>query len=262
MLIGISGKIGSGKDTIGKIVQYLASEYAQRYTFEEYLVEIETKKNPFFFHSWEIKKFADKLKDIVCLLISCTREQLEDQEFKNTELDEVWWYYKDTHFNGYHMYPYNTLDKEVLDIKEELELIKLTPRLLLQLIGTECGREIIHPQIWVNALFSGYKPKFMIQDIVKDILDFSDKKLSPSDRMPNWIITDMRFPNELEAVTKREGITIRVTRTGIHTPKKEDLHPSETALDDATFDYFIDNSGTIGDLIEEVERVLIKEKII
>ena len=30
----------------------------------------------------EIKKFADKLKDIVCLLIGCTREQLEDQEFK------------------------------------------------------------------------------------------------------------------------------------------------------------------------------------
>ena len=33
----------------------------------------------------------------------------------------------------------------------------LTPRKILQLLGTECGREIIHPNIWVNALFTDYK---------------------------------------------------------------------------------------------------------
>lgn len=81
-------------------------------------------------------------------------------------------------------------------------------------------------------------------------------------KYPNWIITDMRFPNELKAVKDRGGISIRVSKTGIHTPKIEDLHPSETALDNYEFDYHIDNSGTIEDLIEKVRKILINEKII
>jgi hypothetical protein len=72
----------------------------------------------------------------------------------------------------------------------------------------------------------------------------------------------MRFPNEMEAVKERKGITIRVSRTGIHTPKVEDLHPSETSLDDVEFNYHIDNSGTIENLIEKVKEILIKENII
>jgi hypothetical protein len=39
-------------------------------------------------------------------------------------------------------------------------------------------------------------------------------------------------------------------------------HPSETALDDAKFDYEIINDGEIVDLIEKVKTILIKEKII
>ena len=73
-LIGISGKIGSGKDTVGKYLQYLFSTEYPRHTFEEFL------KYPRWVNDndWQIKKYADKLKEIVCLLIGCTREQLED----------------------------------------------------------------------------------------------------------------------------------------------------------------------------------------
>jgi len=39
-------------------------------------------------------------------------------------------------------------------------------------------------------------------------------------------------------------------------------HPSETALDTATFDYIIDNNGTIEELIIKVKKILIKERII
>ena len=35
---------------------------------------------------WEIVSFADKLKDITCVLSGCTREQLEDYDFKETQL--------------------------------------------------------------------------------------------------------------------------------------------------------------------------------
>jgi hypothetical protein len=91
---------------------------------------------------------------------------------------------------------------------------------------------------------------------------------------PNWIITDMRFPNELEAVEEREGITIRVVSPfirfsdGSYRAKSKMMgdfdneHPSETALDDAKFDYEIINDGSMEDLIEKVKQILITEKII
>lgn len=92
---------------------------------------------------------------------------------------------------------------------------------------------------------------------------------------PNWIITDMRFPNEMEAVVERKGITIRVTRlfqtdvidgnkvSWIPIPGVDYVpHASETALDDAEFDYEIMNDGTIEDLVEKVRQILIKEKLI
>jgi hypothetical protein len=75
---------------------------------------------------------------------------------------------------------------------------------------------------------------------------------------PSWCITDMRFPNEKEAVKEKGGITIKVVRPGTVIGN----HPSETALDDAEFDYEIINDGTIEDLIEKVKEILIKEQII
>jgi hypothetical protein len=91
---------------------------------------------------------------------------------------------------------------------------------------------------------------------------------------PNWIITDMRFPNEMDAIKERGGITIRVVSPfirfsdGSYRAKSKMMgdfdneHPSETALDNAKFDYEIINDGTIEDLIEKVREILTKEKII
>jgi hypothetical protein len=77
----------------------------------------------------------------------------------------------------------------------------------------------------------------------------------------NWIITDTRFPNEIKAVKDRGGITIDVRRHDRTHFEKE--HESETALDDYHFfDYFIDNDGTIDELVVKVKEILIKEKII
>lgn len=282
MIIGINGKIGTGKDTVGKIIQYLTDEYAvkDKLTYNEWLkeyYEIEEGNNKTA-SSWAVKKFADKLKDIVCLLLDCTREQLEDREFKEKELGEEWNYVLQ---DGIPL----TVDQAKRDKEfpfNERYIQRLTPRLLLQLLGTDCGRDIIHPNIWVNTLFVDYKELVSVTHV---IIDFSkeDSVTKVSEPIPieypKWIITDVRFPNELKAIKDRDGITIRVNRTyskipiyipgeecnGVSRQDFEDArpkHPSETALDNAKFDYTIDNNGTIEELIEKVKEILIKLKII
>ena len=109
---------------------------------------------------------------------------------------------------------------------------------------------------------------------------FGNRQLDDVDDIPyeypNWIITDTRFPNEADAVKSRDGINIRIerddyvfdesgkriipTKEYVNTNNKQ--HESETALDDYSFDYVIDNNGTIEDLIIKVKEILIKENII
>jgi hypothetical protein len=331
MIIAISGKIGSGKDTVGKIIQYLTYTKNNRMSFSSFCLLEERWYNS---NDWQIKKFADKLKDIVCLLTGCTREQLEDQEFKNIELGEEWKVSRLVLGSNYGVsYRYFNNLQEAKDSSNrchnfeinKVEEYVLTYRSLLQLLGTECGRDIIHPNIWCNSLFSEYLPAVTYQMEMLDLgaSDLQREKIGKPihSEYPNWCITDMRFPNELEAVKNRDGISIRVKRPktitvkdwdnlcpccGQHQQEGKDLdsshnwlltyncykckstykinfgdksdrgfdvisvikdttvqeHESETAFDDATFDWEIDNSGNIEELIEKVREILIKEKII
>ena len=93
-LIGISGRAGSGKDLIASIIQYLvwrnnvekgiivlSNDVLEHFTESPLLSEALSK--------WQVVKFADKLKDIVCLLLGCTRKQLEDQRIKSLSLQEL-----------------------------------------------------------------------------------------------------------------------------------------------------------------------------
>jgi hypothetical protein len=89
MIIGVSGKLQSGKDTVAKIIQYLCDPTVNKtiYSFENWnKLDVGNEGHI----NWKIVRFADKLKDIVCLLTSCTREQLEDNEFKNSKLPIQW----------------------------------------------------------------------------------------------------------------------------------------------------------------------------
>jgi hypothetical protein len=140
----------------------------------------------------------------------------------------------------------------------------MSVREFLQKLGTEAMRDGLHTNVWVNALFAdynitGYNYKGCENKVIQGEWEY-----------PNWIITDMRFPNEMDAIKERGGITIRVVRphgytnphTGVYKEMPLSYHPSETALDEATFDYEIINDGEIVDLIEKVKQILITEKII
>lgn len=288
MIIGINGKIGSGKDTIGNIIQYLTDKNVTTESFEFWYAS-----NFYSVYQatglFKVKKFANKLKDITCLLINCTREQLENHDFKNKELGEEWRIYSIRTFNFE-----NKLQTFIYASKEEL--IKahpssedggticdnvLTPRSLLQLLGTDCGRNIIHPNIWVNSLMSEYNDFTYSREELISISEKNGNAVLNNDwseitteeikiRIPayllknksNWIITDMRFPNELNAVKQKNGITIRVNRDNGTRAINTNPHESETALDNATFDYTIENDGTLDELIDKVKKILIKEKLL
>jgi len=268
MIISISGKAGSGKDTVGKIIQYLENPNATNKSITKAIID---GNRSFKNTTWEIKKYSDKLKDIVCILIGCTREQLEDQEFKETPLGKEWTKWGIVRPNGTRVIDIQSSYEKAFERKETvwqsgstIKEIQLTPRKLLQLIGTEGGRDLIHPDIWANALFADYfKPceEYKNGNRTKCMCyrKEDDSTLCESDS-PNWIITDSRFPNDVERTRGMGGVLIRVNRSECE--DRENEHASETALDGFDeWDYVIENNGTIEELIEQVRTILEEEGI-
>ena len=94
-------------------------------------------------------------------------------------------------------------------------------RRLLQVLGTESGREVHGQNCWV--------------DIVARQLD--------EDLEQNFVISDLRFPSELEMIHEYGGKSIRITRKGFE-PKGN--HASEMWLEGVQ--HSIPNDGTLEDL--------------
>tara|TARA_R100001377_G_scaffold85310_1_gene71518 strand:+ start:47060 stop:47800 length:741 start_codon:yes stop_codon:yes gene_type:complete len=245
MIIAISGKKNSGKDTVAKMIQLIVDEEVGRVSFPKHST-LENKfavYEPHAITMYQTKRFADKLKDMVCMLLGCTREKLEDREFKEKELGEEWWYYY-THTYGdipQNLQAYANFRPSQSGSKYTLK--KQTPRLLMQLLGTECGRQILHPDVWVNGLLAEYEASVS------------------NGTYPKWIIPDMRFPNEAEALRYR-SITIRVNRPDVYLGLVKE-HESETALDNwDNWDYVLENNGTLEDLYKKVDSILVETLII
>jgi hypothetical protein len=212
-LIGLNGYAGSGKDTVGIIIQYLNCKNVGNTVIEDVINDYDSHEWWLEEDSeWEIKKFAGKLKDIASHLTGIAIEDFEDQEFKKKNLGPEW---------NVHGMP-------------------MTVREFLQKLGTNALRDGLHSNIWVNALFADYQ-------------------CVPADRAPNgwdcdnWVITDVRFPNEAKAIKDRGGIIIRIDRPGINAVND---HPSETALDNWNFDYKIANVSDIISLKFNVKNIL------
>jgi hypothetical protein len=219
-LIGISGKIKSGKDTVGNMIQYITSKADEKWTFDEYMKKLSyIGKTGYGYDSeWEIKKFADGLKDLVILLTGCSKKDLEDRKFKNTYLPKEW--------NCYFFDDYKT------------QLKRYTYREVLQYVGTDLLREQFHANVWVNCLFSKYK----------------EEELGSGD-YPKWIITDVRFPNEAKRIKDLGGIVVKITRP--ETDMLAGTHLSETALDNyEDFDSIILNEDDLNELLEKVKKLI------
>lgn len=139
---------------------------------------------------------------------------------------------------------------------ERLDMPTLTPRWVLQYWGTEVCRKSFHDDIWIASL---------------------ENKLRNS--KDNIVISDCRFPNEIEAIKKANGVIVWVQRgalpewyddavsanqgnnIGINAMKLRKIHASEWAWLGSEFDHVIDNNGTIDDLFKQAQGLVIGQQI-
>lgn len=235
-IIGLSAQLQNGKDTVAALILKLTSK----------------ENGGYIGSNWSTRRFAGKLKQMTAILLGCSVDDLEDINYKNKELGEEWrrWFLVDeklkSETNEGIVSPYFTSEEDFYSYVTEkgmfwkkdvnyLEKVKptselLTPRKILQLLGTEGGRDVIHPNIWVNATLG----------------DLTDKD--------QIIITDARFPNEVIGIKRKKGIVVKIIRPSVFSTSK---HPSETSLNDYTdWDYTIINDGTMEQLEKKVEQML------
>lgn len=124
-----------------------------------------------------------------------------------------------------------------------LNIPNLTPRWVLQNFGTELFRNHFHQDIWIACI---------------------EKKIS---KYENVVITDCRFPNEIDSIKKLGGKLVHIYRkklpdwyndykNGLYDPPKY-IHSSEFSWIRSNFDLEINNiTDNIKDLNEYIESVL------
>jgi len=129
---------------------------------------------------------------------------------------------------------------------------EFTPRLALQLMGTEVGRNVFGESLWIDAL---------------------ENKINKDE---NYVITDVRFQNEIDWVKNQKGILIEVRRdelprwykvaalanTGcghsLNVMRDIGIHESEWKwIGRQNVDHVIRNDGSLDDLEQSIISCLI-----
>jgi hypothetical protein len=178
-------------------------------------------------HNFTKISFADAVKDSVATIFGWERRLLEGDTEESREFREkidAWW-------SGRFGYD-------------------VTPRYMLQLMGTEAGRNAFHIDIWVHT-------------VARRMRDHE-----------NVVIADVRFPNELQFVRDNGGFNVRVVRgkepewwnhalemnLGPHKGNcmtaYPDVHYSEWAWIGERMNYQISNNGSFAMLEADVKHLL------
>ena len=180
---------------------------------------------------FEKESWAGSLKDMVAAIFGWDRELLEGSSRISREWRETidpWW-------------------------AERLGIPHLTPRWVLQHIGTDVLRTHFHDDIWLYSL---------------------ENKLQAKEK--HVVITDTRFPNELSMVRKqKDSLIIRVKRgndpdwfsiateannlksqSAIDELKRLGIHPSEYSWAGYEFDITLDNNGSLEELFAKVDDIM------
>ena len=192
MLIGLNGKLKSGKDTTFQVISDL-------YPFAERV------------------SFAEMLKQSAANSIGMSRELMEALK---------------AHENIHVSISGTSALNSLLPSTQLAEASKwqMTIREYLQWYGTEGHRDLFGENFWVDMA-------------LPEDLDHSDRLL---------VVTDMRFPNEIQRVKDLDGVCVKVERT---VGTSFGSHASEQNVDHM-IDYTLDNTGTIEDLEKNVVELI------
>ena len=178
-------------------------------------------------HGFVKESFANSVKDSVAAVFGWHLDWLEGDTPESRQWRETkdeWWS--------------NALGREV------------TPRWALQLMGTEAGRDVFHPDLWVHTAFRR--------------MDWNP--------LDHYVIADVRFPNEIKAIQKYGGKVVRVTRgelpwwyrmaedhnrAGAYAEwVVNNVHFSEWAWVGTDVDYVFDNNADLQELPKRVDIML------
>lgn len=110
-------------------------------------------------------------------------------------------------------------------------------RHMLQTIGTEWGRDLVHPELWTRLALERTIPEY-------------EAGHGPQ----RWVVSDVRFVNEAELLASHGFLLLRVLRPGYDTGQHNE-HVSETELASIEVDVTIENDSTIFALHARVDRM-------
>lgn len=179
-------------------------------------------------HDFKKISFADKVKDGASAIFGWDRALLEG----DTDRSRIWREKEDEFWT-----------KETGN--------SVTPRLVLQLLGTDCMRYGFYDGIWVSLV----------------------KKHMVDNPHCNYVIPDVRFPNEMNMIRELGGEVWQVRRgeqpewftsaildntTGSNLMENENVHVSEWKWIDSNdkFDQIIYNDSTLEELENQVKGSL------
>lgn len=138
----------------------------------------------------------------------------------------------------------NPADFETTEQKEAvIEVYGRSYRHITQTIGTEWGRQLIHPDLWLIIARHRFEAMSRVGT-------------------PGVAITDIRFENESEMVRDLGGIVVHIhsKRALVGMSAQAAAHESEKALWIGPLDRVVDNNGTIGELEQQLNDIVISAR--
>lgn len=110
-------------------------------------------------------------------------------------------------------------------------------RVLLQRLGTEVGRDLISDTVWVDIVLN---------------------QIKKGGAGRRFVITDVRFPNELAALRNISAEMWKISRKGYGSVN---AHASDAGIDDQYFDVLIHNDSDLETLHTKVTKALLMESV-
>ena len=201
MIIGLTGFIGSGKDTVANMLCELGATQ---------------------------ESFASPVKDVCASVFGWDRDLVEGDTIESRDFREtpdIFW-------------------------TRKLGIDNFTPRLALQLIGTEIMRDHFNSDIWISSL------EYRLRKSSNDIIVISDARFQNEvnliKSMGGKVLTGVRdeLPEWNDIAVKANNGSVPARHT-MNTRYKS-VHASEWSWVGFDFDHVIDNTGSLEDLEKQV----------